>query len=51
VGVVFAPGDLDVICIEPMSATTDPFSGRFPLRCAQPGAPWTAVFEVTAERH
>ena len=51
VGVVFAPGDIDVVCVEPMSAPTDPFSGRFPLRLAEPAAPWTAVFEVSAERH
>jgi aldose 1-epimerase len=50
VGVVFAPDDLDVVCVEPMSAPTDPFSGRFPLRLAEPGAPSNAVFEVTAER-
>jgi len=51
VGVVFAPTRSDVVCIEPMTAPTDPFSGRFPLRLAQPGETVAAVFEVTAERH
>ncbi len=51
VGVVFAPHDLDVVCLEPMTAPTDPFSGRFPLRLARPGETVEAVFEVTAERH
>ncbi|MDA8435754.1 MAG: aldose 1-epimerase [Actinomycetales bacterium] len=51
VGVVFAPSEADVVCVEPMTAPTDPFSGRFPLRLAQPGETVEAVFEVTAERH
>ena len=51
VGVVFAPHDADVVCLEPMTAPTDPFSGRFPLRLAPPGGTVEAVFEVTAERH
>lgn len=51
VGVVFAPTDADVVCVEPMTAPTDPFSGRFPLRLAPPGQTVEAVFEVTAERH
>jgi aldose 1-epimerase len=50
VGVVFAPAELDVVCIEPMTAPTDPFSGRFPLRLAAPGEAVEAVFEVTARR-
>ena len=50
VGVVFAPGDVDIVCVEPMTAPTDPFSGRFPLRLAEPGAPFEAVFEVVPER-
>jgi len=51
VGVVFAPSQFDIVCIEPMTAPTDPFSGRFPLRLAQPGERVEAVFEVVAERH
>jgi len=50
VGVVFAPGDVDIVCVEPMTAPTDPFSGRFPLRLAEPGSPFEAVFEVVPER-
>ena len=50
VGVVFAPLSMDVLCVEPMTAPTDPFSGRFPLRVAEPGETVTAVFEMTAIR-
>lgn len=50
VGVLFAPLDVDVVCVEPMSAPTDPFAGRFPLRSAAPGTTASAVFEVVAER-
>lgn len=51
VGVVFAPDDVEIVCVEPMTAPTDPFSGRFPLRVAEPGETVEAVFEVTADRH
>lgn len=51
VGVLFAPLVSDVVCVEPMTAPTDPFSERFPLRLASPGETVQAVFEVTAERH
>ncbi|MBI1379342.1 MAG: aldose 1-epimerase [Frankiales bacterium] len=50
VGVAFAPLDQDVVCVEPMTAPTDPFAGRFPLRTAAPGETVTAVFEMTAIR-
>jgi galactose mutarotase-like enzyme len=50
VGVVFAPAEIDIVCLEPMTAPTDPFSGRFPLRLAQPGETVEAVFEITARR-
>jgi galactose mutarotase-like enzyme len=50
VGVVFAPAEFEIICLEPMTAPTDPFSGRFPLRLAQPGETVEAGFEVTARR-
>lgn len=46
VGVLFAPLEVDTVCIEPMTAPTDPFAGRFPLRCAAPGESVAAVFEV-----
>jgi galactose mutarotase-like enzyme len=51
VGVVFAPREVDVVCLEPMTAPTDPFSGHFPLRLAQPGETVEAVFEVRADRY
>jgi galactose mutarotase-like enzyme len=51
VGVVFAPAELDIVCLEPMTAPTDPFSGHWPLRLAEPGATIEAVVEVTADRH
>jgi galactose mutarotase-like enzyme len=50
VGVVFAPAEFEIVCLEPMTAPTDPFSGRFPLRLAQPGETVEAVFAVTARR-
>jgi galactose mutarotase-like enzyme len=46
VAVVFAPLDLDVVCIEPMTAPTDPFAGRWPVRAVEPGETATLVFEV-----
>ena len=50
VGVLFAPLNADTVCVEPMTAPTDPFSGRFPLRTAAPGTSYTAVFEVEPRR-
>jgi galactose mutarotase-like enzyme len=51
VAVVFAPATHDLVCIEPMTAPTDPFSGRFPLRLAHPGESVEAVYEIEATRH
>jgi galactose mutarotase-like enzyme len=51
VAVVFAPRELDVVCIEPMTAPTDPFTGWWPLRTAVPGETVEAVVELTAGRH
>ena len=51
VGVLFAPAAHDLVCIEPMTAPTDPFSGRFPLRTAEPGESVEAVYEIEATRH
>jgi galactose mutarotase-like enzyme len=51
VGVVFAPDEADIVCLEPMTAPTDPFSGRFPLRRAQPGETVHAAFAITADRY
>jgi len=48
VAVVYAPGDADVICFEPMTAATDPFDGGFPLALAQPGESFTARFALRA---
>lgn len=46
VAVVFAPLILDVVCVEPMTAPTDPFRGWWPLRTCQPGETVTAVYEI-----
>lgn len=46
VAVVFAPLVADVVCVEPMTAPTDPFAGRWPVRAVEPGEPVTAVFEI-----
>jgi len=51
VAVVFAPAAHDLVCIEPMTAPTDPFSGHFPLRVANPGESVEAVYEIEATRH
>jgi galactose mutarotase-like enzyme len=50
VAVVYAPLVHDTVCVEPMTAPTDPFSGRSPLRLAEPGETVTAVFELAATR-
>ncbi|MEI8058099.1 MAG: aldose 1-epimerase [Actinomycetes bacterium] len=49
-GVMWAPSHLDVVCIEPMTAPTDPFSGKWPVRVAEPGQTVDAVFELTVSR-
>ncbi len=50
VAVLYAPLDHDLVAVEPMTAPTDPFSGRWPLRTAEPGETVTAVFDLTAHR-
>ena len=50
VGVLYAPLTHDLVAVEPMTAPTDPFSGRWPLRSAAPGETVTAVFDMTAHR-
>lgn len=50
VAVLYAPLTHDLVAVEPMTAPTDPFSGRFPLRSAAPGETVTAVFDLTAHR-
>jgi galactose mutarotase-like enzyme len=44
--VVFAPLTADVVCFEPMTAPTDPFSGHWPIRSVRPGEEFSAVFEI-----
>lgn len=47
---VFAPGEDEVICFEPMTAPINPFdSGDFAW--ARPGSPFTASFEISVEAH
>jgi aldose 1-epimerase len=49
IAVVYAPADDEVICFEPMTAPTDPFSNRDALRWAAPGSSFSASFAVTVE--
>jgi galactose mutarotase-like enzyme len=44
--VVFAPVTADVVCFEPMTAPTDPFSGHWPIRSVPPGQEYVASFEI-----
>ncbi len=46
VAVVYAPGNDDVVCFEPMTAPTNPFEGGAPLRWVQPGETFTARFSI-----
>ncbi|NNL67442.1 MAG: aldose 1-epimerase, partial [Myxococcales bacterium] len=46
VAVVYAPGHADLVCFEPMTAPTDPFSGRAALRTVAPGETFSAAFEI-----
>jgi aldose 1-epimerase len=47
---IFAPGEDEVICFEPMTAPINPFdSGDFVW--AKPGSPFTATFEISVEEH
>ena len=46
---VFAPPDKPLVCFEPMTAPANALrSGAFAV--ASPGAPYTAVFEITVDR-
>jgi galactose mutarotase-like enzyme len=49
VAVVYAPANDDVICFEPMTAPTDPFSDRDALRWVPPGSSFSASFAVSVE--
>jgi galactose mutarotase-like enzyme len=44
--VVFAPTTADVVCFEPMTAPTDPFSGTWPVLSVAPGNEYSAIFEI-----
>ncbi|TAK68511.1 MAG: aldose 1-epimerase [Actinomycetota bacterium] len=46
---LWAPADPKAVCIEPMTAPIDPFSGRFPLRTVAPGGWYTGIFSITVE--
>ncbi len=48
--VVFAPLTADVICFEPMTAPTDPFSGKWPINVVEPGQEYRARFEIEVSR-
>jgi len=50
VGVLYAPLSHDLVAVEPMTAPTDPFAQRWPIRSAAPGETVTAVFDMTAHR-
>ena len=50
VAVLYAPLAHDLVAVEPMTAPTDPFAGRWPVRSAAPGETVTAVFDLTAHR-
>jgi galactose mutarotase-like enzyme len=44
--VVFAPTTADVVCFEPMTAPTDPFSGNWPIIKVEAGQEYSAIFEI-----
>ena len=44
--VVFAPTTADVVCFEPMTAPTDPFSGNWPIIKVDSGQEYSAIFEI-----
>lgn len=50
IAVVFAPTVMDTVCLEPMTAPTDPFRGWWPLRLAEPGETVSGVFEIEVGR-
>ena len=44
--VVYAPGNDDVVCFEPMTAPTDPFEGDIPPTIIKPGDSFSATFTI-----
>lgn len=47
--VIFAPAEDDVVAIEPMTAPTDPFGGRFAVQKVAPGESYAATFVIRVE--
>lgn len=47
---LYAPGDLDVICFEPMTAPTNALASGEDLRVVEPGESFTATFTIAVER-
>lgn len=47
---LYAPGDLDVICFEPMTAPTNALASGDGLRLVEPGESFTATFTIAVER-
>jgi aldose 1-epimerase len=47
---LYAPGDLDVICFEPMTAPTNALVSGDHLRLLEPGEVFTATFAIAVER-
>lgn len=45
--IVFAPGDQDLIALEPMTAPTAPFDRHFPVRLVETGESFSAVFAIS----
>ena len=48
--VLYAPADAPLVAIEPMSAPTDPLSGKFPIHVVEPGNRFMATFAIEVER-
>jgi galactose mutarotase-like enzyme len=46
IAVIYAPSNDDVICFEPMTASTDPYAHPESLRWVGPGAQFVASFDV-----
>jgi galactose mutarotase-like enzyme len=49
VSVVYSPSNDDVICYEPMTATTDPFSHLEYVQWVEPGSKYVASFDVMVD--
>jgi aldose 1-epimerase len=49
IAVVYAPASDDVVCFEPMTAPTNPFSGGVPLTWVLAGDAFSASFRITVD--